>query len=475
MNLLADKYYSEFLFRLCIKEKFYKAFLDYGLFLYSEDKYIEALQILKEGMELGNFRCNFIYYDLFLSLLDFEKNYIKLIELSEVLVADILIGNVFSVFDFFFKRKILIKYFKIPIEKLYNENISDLLEITKKSITDKDMIMNNFAGNIVFTELLLSHGFLNYIGACGKTDYKLAEKCLKESFKTSGNNSYKRFCYSYLFKIRMRRLGFKKQKIFGDMIIDFNSQDNYEENKEEINNLNNCNCNDYNEISNYENNIKNVCINNDNNEMNIENNNIHHINHNGSLKATSKNHLSGEYISKEEEKALEEKKILYDEKDILIGSKISKTKNKLFKIYNDSIIEGNLQDFSSSYFYFMGKIYENGWGCKQDPITAYCYYIHGRDAKIKSLGTGSVISYYRRFKSLKKLESEKYKNTISSLEHVKSKILNELDEKECFICYENEKNTVLFPCRHMMCFGCYNQIKDTARCPTCRTKILLVK
>ncbi len=250
---------------MCINEKFSKAYLDYGLFLYTEEKYVEALQLLKEGMDLGNFRCNFIYYDLFLSLLDFEKHYEKLIDLSEVLVADILIGNVFSVFDFFFKRKILIKYFKVPIEKLYNENISDLLEITRKSVSDKEMIMNNFAGNIVFTELLLSHGFLNYIGACGKTDYKSAEKCLKESFKTSGNNSYKRFCYSYLFKIRMRRLGFKKQKIYGDMIGDYYIEE-CGENELKKNMLGEFN--DYNKI-----NSSSKQINIENNLLNINNNN----------------------------------------------------------------------------------------------------------------------------------------------------------------------------------------------------------
>jgi len=396
-------------------------------------------------MELGNFRCNFIYYDLFLSLLDFEKDFIKLIDLSQILVADILIGNVFSVFDFFFKRKILIKYFKVPIEKLYNENISDLVEITTKSICDKEMILNNFSGNIVFTELLLSHGFLKYIGAGGKTDYKLAEKCLKESFKTSGNNSYKRFCYSYIFKIRMRRLGFKTQKINGDMM----------EHPENLNII---------EKKNDDNNIsENVC-------------NI--IKDPQKLKETSYS-LSEEdenlYVSKEEQKLLEQKEIFYDDKKILIGNKINKTKRKLFKIYNDSIIEGNLQDFSSSYFYFMGKIFENGWGCKKNDITAYCYYLHGKDAKIKSLGTGSVISYYRRFKSIKKLKSQKIMKTVRNLDKMKNNLFQNLDEKECFICFENDKNTVFFPCMHMVCNGCYDQIKDSARCPACRTKILLIK
>jgi len=180
-------------------------------------------------------------------------------------------------------------------------------------------------------------------------------------------------------------------------------------------------------------------------------------------------------LSSKEEKQLNDKKITYDGKEIVIGKKLSETKNKLFKIYNDSIIEGNLQDFSSSYFYFMGKIFENGWGCKLDEITAFCFFIHGRDAKIKNLGTGSVISYYRRFKSIKKLGSEKYEKVKSDLENVKNKISLSLDEKECFICFENEKNTILFPCKHMMCLKCYDKIKQTARCPTCRTKILLVR
>jgi len=408
---------------------------------------VEALKILKEGMELGNFRCNFIYYDLFLSLLDFEKDYMKLIELSEILVADILFGNVFSVFDFFFKRKILIKYFKVPNHKLYNENINDLLEIPIKSLNDKDMIIDNFSGNIVFTELLLSHGFLNYIGADGKTDYELAEKCLKESFKTSGNNSYKRFCYSYIFKIRMRRLGYKNQKLNGDLI---SVNDPYLDLKDDFFS--------FQKINNENINLKyDPKVNKLGNSLNKDNKN------------------SNSAISKKDEKELNEKKTNYDGKEIIIGQKLSKTKNKLFKIYNDSIIEGNLQDFSSSYFYFMGKIFENGWGCKLDELTAYCYYIHGKDAKIKNLGTGSVISYYRRYKSIKKLESERYKKIFSSLELVKNKIFLSLDEKECFICFENEKNTVLFPCKHMICFKCYDKIKETSRCPTCRTKILLVR
>ncbi len=441
------------------------AYFDYGLFLYYDNKFTDALQILKDGVELGNSRCNFVYYDLFLNFLDFEKNYLKLIDLSEILVQDILLGNVFSVFEFFFLRKILIKFYKVPIEKLNNENLNDLLEITSKSLTHKEMILQNFSGNIVFTELLLSHGFLNYIGANGKTDYQLAEKCLKQSLKNSGNNSYKRFCYSYIFKIRMRRLGFKKQKINGDIKGNYYDRDFSIGEIKKLFLVNN----DYNRFNE---NIKDIYADKNNGIINVENKtNINEItqNHNFNITLNKKN--SNEdvlddiiditinedtkrvpYITKLQESLLEKKNLVYNSIPINIGDKINKTKDKLYKIYNDSQINGKLEDFSSSFFYYLGKIYENGWGTKIDEILSYCFFIHGRDAKIKNLGTGSVISYYRKYKSQIKIESKKYKNFIQKFDKIKNNIIINLEEKECFICYENDKNTILFPCRHSICF-----------------------
>jgi len=392
--------------------------------LHSENLNSEALEIFKEGIDLGNYRCNFAYYDLFLALLDLEKNFKELINLSEILIEDILMGNVFSVFDFFFKRKILIKHFKIPNKELNNEYIFDLLEITEKSITDKDLIKNNFSGNIVLTELLLSHGFLAYIGSKGKPDYILAEKCLKESFKNSKNNSYKRFCYSYIYKIRERRLGYKIQKEKGDIYTTNIQEENYTSN------------------NNYNNNDNNNNSAEKNSEFNSDNNNLI---------------------------------IFYEGKEINKEEKIKKSQRKLFKIYNDSIKNGVLDDFSSSFFYFMAKIIENGWGSKIDEISCYCYYIHGRDSVIKNLGTGSIISYYRRYKSVLKMRSKRYTKVLGNLGTVKEEIFTQNDEKECFICYENQKDVIFFPCKHMMCNFCFNKIKNDKRCPTCRAKIIMHK
>jgi hypothetical protein len=402
-----------------IEKKFTKAYYDYGIFLHSENFKKEALEIFKEGMELGNYRCNFAYYDLFLALLDLEKNYKELIDLSEILIEDILMGNVFSVFDFFFKRKILIKHFKVPIKELNNEFIHDLLKIAEKSISNKDLIKNNFSGNIVLTELLLSHGFLAYIGSIGKPDYLLAEKCLKESFQNSKNNSYKRFCYSYIYKIRERRLGYKTQKEKGE---DFINEKNYKENLE-------------------------IYYNNDNFE--------------------SKYSIKNKLIENDD------LIVLYNGKEINKKDKIKKSQKKLFNIYNDSIKNGILEDFSSSFFYYMGKIIECGWGTKIDELSCYCYYIHGRDSKINNLGTGSIISYYRRYKSILKMRSKRYSNILINLSTIKDDIFLKNDEKECFICYENKKDVIFFPCKHMICKICFDKIKEDKRCPTCRSKILL--
>ena len=391
-------------------------------------------------MEKGNFRCNFIYYDLFLTLLDMEKDYIKLIDLSEVLVSDIIMGNVFSIFDLFFKRKILIKHFKLPEEKLNNEYLHDLLEITKNCLYNKEMILRSFSGTIVFTELLLSHGFLNYCGAYGEKDYKLAEDCLKKSFKTSNNLSYKRFCYSYIFKIRMKCLGLEINK--------------KHENLKYLNNTNEL-------------------------EEKINKENFEEKKISENLNETEK-FLKLEDLkdNKGNEIITQEKlgnKLLNYEKLIVASEKINKTKNKLFKIYNDSLTNGKIEDFSSSYFYFMGKINENGWGCKKDDIYVYCYYHHGENAKIQSLGTGSIISYYRKYKSTKKLIQNKYLELLNSLNDLKKKISLEQDEKVCYICYENEKNIMLLPCKHMICDRCYHFLKETSKCPSCRTKILMVR
>ncbi|KAJ8039363.1 E3 ubiquitin-protein ligase RNF26 [Holothuria leucospilota] len=53
----------------------------------------------------------------------------------------------------------------------------------------------------------------------------------------------------------------------------------------------------------------------------------------------------------------------------------------------------------------------------------------------------------------------------------------ERDKQLCVVCQDNEKNTILFPCKHLcVCSECVEQITsavnlDRRRCPICRGKI----
>jgi hypothetical protein len=367
--LIAEKYFS-----ILEENNFYKAFNDYGLFLYQEGKYDKCLSILKKGMDNGNFRCYFLYYDCFLSRFDFGKgNISELVDLLQCVRKDLVTGNIFSFFEYFYLSKILEKHFNIKdIDKSYE---TEYLTIINTVYENRSILSNNFAKGIVETEFLLSLGFVYYLGINGGKNYELAEKLLKDSFKMSNNFSYKRFCYSYIFKIRLKAL------------------------------------------------------------------------------AANPN-------------------------DERIIAKFEKTKLKMNKIYMESIENSKLEDFSSSYFYFLAKIYENGWGCKPDNLNSYCYYFHGSTAKVKHLGTGTIIAYFRRFKSGQKIGLDKYKAIAEEIEKFKpSEMIKDTtdDDNFCCICYESLKDIVFYPCRHLMCIRCYDKLKANQRCPICRSKIILTK
>lgn len=314
----ADKY-----FQICYKNKYFKSYNDYGVFLFNENRLDEAYTILKEGYEQGNHRCIFLFYDLFMSKFEFKECEIKkLVDILDLILIDILTGNVFSIFEYFYVRKTLKKHFNITnLDPKYEEEIINTINNVFK---EPKVLEQNFSKGIVETEFLLSYGFLNYIGVCGTLDYDLALKFLKESFIKSENHSYKRFCYSYIFKIKNKKF---------------------------------------------------------------------------------KNSIDGE-------------------------KKIAKTKEKLFKIYHEYLDKGSLDDFSSSYFYFIAKIFENGWGTKLDLLASYCFYYHASKAKTKYLATGSIISYYRRYKAKNKILQENYIKISKECDEYKIKQLSKVDDDE---------------------------------------------
>jgi TPR repeat protein len=366
--VMADKY-----FKILEEKKFYKAYNDYGYFLYYENRIEDSLKILNEGSYYGNSRCIFLYYDIFLSKLDFSSESIpQLANMLKMLVKDIITGNAFSIFEFFYIRYILQKYFNYTLYENSEEDdfiSNELISLMSRIHTEKNFLENNFVKGIVETEFKLSFGFINYIGVNEYKDHDLAEKLLKEAYKVSYNPSYQRFCYSYIFKLRLKR---------------------------------------------------------------------------------------------GEQNGLKEK--------------LDKTKTKVFKIYSQAMDKSNLDDFSSSYFYYLAKLYENGWGTKQNLLFAYCYYYHASIAKTKYLGTGSIISYFRKYKSKGKLEQDMFKKIAEEMEEYKVKsISSDPDDQLCFICYENLKDVMYYPCKHMSCEKCFEKLKQSKKCPHCRGKIIMTK
>jgi hypothetical protein len=378
-----DKDYAKKLFEELKLYKYYKCYNDYGKFLFEElNEKERALEIFKEGFENGNYYCFFCYYDAFLYTYDMKifengKN-VEIIKLFlNILINDILIGGLFSYFEFFFLRKISLKHFKIDqkIIEEYDIYTVELCKFLSNIIKpeNKKFLDNNFSKDIAECEFNLSYGYLKYLGINGiiEKNLDLSFSHIKHSFKTSENRSYKRFCYSFIYKLRT---------IF------------------------------------YQN------------------------------------------------KIIEEKKLL-------------KSGKKLFDLYNISLQEGNLNDFSSSFYYYLAKLYEKGIGTKKDNYYAYIYYYQATQPPIKYLGTGSIISYYRKYKTDKILLTNQFKMIIDDLNNIKISDDNEGygDGSICPICYDKKRTCVIIPCKHKFCDNCMEILKENKKCPLCRGKIILVR
>ena len=381
-----NKDYAKKLFEDLRNLKYYKSYNDYGKFLFEQlNEKEKALEIFKEGFENGNYFCFFCYYDGFLYSYDmkmFENgNNIETIKLFlNILINDILIGGLFSYFEFFFLRKICLKHFKIDpnIIKEYDIYTKEFCQFLSKIVNpvNKVFLEKYFAKDISECEFKLSYGYLNYLGINGIIDKDLDKSIsyYKSSFKKSQNRSYKRFCYSYIYKLKS--IFYKEQK----------------------------------------------------NNITIE--------------------------------------------------KLLKSGKKLFDLYNISFQEGNLNDFSSSFFYYLARLYEKGIGTKKDNYYAYIYFYQATKPPIKYLGTGSIISYYRKYKTDKILFSDRFNDIISQLNNIKITEDNEgygKDGNLCPICYDKKRTSVIIPCRHKFCDTCMIKLKEISKCPLCRGKILLVK
>ena len=315
IEIIKSKIYEQF--RLIEEAKYYKAYAQYGLFLYNDMRmFDEALNIFKEGYENNIYECAIYYFHAFTksenqSIYDINKFHSKeFIDIFRILIDAFLYGQFFSIelmFDFFY-----------IIGKRYN----------------------------LFTQL--SKNYMKYLD-------EIALICLSFIDKEKGKENIKKY------------------------------------NPYEIDNI------------------------------------YHSANHSlamiymyGSINTIKKNLLKAELCLKAASEINEytqpyytsliykiKKKLfnlgVYEDENYLI--EFGKELFKLYDKYKDYKYYGN------SFYYIFGKLYEKGIGTNKDDKKAYQLYERGCYSLLSL--NDSFIIVYKRYLSLKKVQSDKFKSLFS--------------------------------------------------------------
>ena len=396
-KLLIDEE-KEAIFKKLYDLKYYKSYIDYSLFLYSKNRNIEALKILSEARNNGILSAGFLYFDIYLDTYNnFDDLMIKaknefnksceLYNLIQILIDDINIESIYSFYEFIFLRKICFKHYNLGnLINIYfydytKDIIDFLINITKeKDISNGKLLIQKYFGDDVnFKEYHLACGVAYFYGLKNILNRNIDKALyhIKIAYECGLSDSYKRFCYFYLYKIS--------------------------------------------QILNKEKNLKKY----------------------------SKN------------------------EQLVTDDDLKKMESKLFQYYFISI-DSNIDNLSSSYFYYLSHLYNKKIGNPGDKIMEYICLNKAIGYINHSPGTGSIISFYRKYKSKKNLE----KNKKECDEIFRKNASNKKKDNEgygdngniCPICFDKERTMMCLPCKHLLCEGCINKIK---KCAICRKNILL--
>ena len=222
-NLKEENSKAEKFFELLIDKKYYRSFCDYAIYLYKEKKNSEkAIELLKMASQNGILRANYLYYDIFLSTIDFTKLEINnefknnLIILFNLLINDIVTDGVYSTFEYFYLRKLCIKHYNLKqfIESYFTSETKDFIKTlmdktcqnlnTEEIEAKKEIIQGIYKRDVYFPEFHLCCGLLYYYGVEDIINIDLGKSLSKFqiSYDNGESKSYKRFCYSYISKIK---------------------------------------------------------------------------------------------------------------------------------------------------------------------------------------------------------------------------------------------------------------------------------
>ena len=229
---------AESYYKFLINAKYERAFPDYAIFLFEhKGEGNKALILSKIASETGFYIGNNIHYNVFFSLFNFEHlnnkddiNLNKFLKvLMDILVNNFILDDINAYFDYFYFLKILKKYKYTDLIKQYDgytkEFVQYIININELNTNNnneedneyiigdyqKEKILQYFQRNEYYSEFNLIYGILLYYGVDNileKNYLKSLEK-LKIAYNNTHSKSYKRFCYTYIFKVR-RKLNEKK-------------------------------------------------------------------------------------------------------------------------------------------------------------------------------------------------------------------------------------------------------------------------
>ena len=166
----------------------------------------------------------------------------------------------------------------------------------------------------------------------------------------------------------------------------------------------------------------------------------------------------------------EEFKDIY--KDLIITKEeMEKEEKELFDFYLEKFNDPQTNS-SSSFYYMLSRFYNRKVGNDGDKLMEFICMKKASEMDELYPGTGSIMSFYRKYKASNVLEQNKneYKEAIQKIEKGDSEGYGD-NGNLCPICYTNERNHICLPCKHLFCEGCLDNL-DEHKCPICRNNIL---
>ena len=226
-----EKKEKEEKFKILYNKQYYRSYVDYALFLYSQKNIKEALEVLTLARKHGIMNSGYLYYDIYIDNNDFKllmkeavvssfSKKCELYNLFEILINDIIAENIYLLFEFFFLRKIAIKHYKLEneINHYFFDFTKDIINFLMKMTSEpnekkrKDIIKSIYSREDYHDEIHLATGVLHFYGINKliEIDNQKALYYFKISFNNSSTDSYKRFCYYFIYRTTKKLYGQNK-------------------------------------------------------------------------------------------------------------------------------------------------------------------------------------------------------------------------------------------------------------------------